>query len=371
VSELDDDDDPASTAWAFEMIDRIQRGARIGRETAARRPRRAELADSLRLWTALVSARVAAEIGAPPGQAGDGDNVLGPFSEHAWRPSSRSAAAAERQQLLELGWPESFLSPGETDDYDHVCLYVRRIEEGLLDHLRALCRLLDDDRSTRSMLVLGRVVLDGSAHVKHLTDPNVGAVERLLRALNYELGLLGIAYQDAVESGNVEDVAAFDGRLEEINRIVGPRVGQQVAWRDRSRGAPRIGNPRRGEIIKTALEGSASAFRTFSAAVHMQEDAGFRFLTGVGPWNDPHGQSRVILYLLHGLAPVVQAQELIARHLGWDFSPVDAATPDLLARWADGAGLNDAEIRRQILDEWGEPDPNATLPPQPPAADDT
>ena len=62
----------------------------------------------------------------------------------------------------------------------------------------------------------------------------------------------------------------------------------------------------------------------------MQEDAGFRFMTGTNAWADPHGFSRIILFLLHGLTPVVQAQELTGRYMGWDFSPAEAAGPDLL-----------------------------------------
>lgn len=359
--------DPESEPWIQRFMDYNARGARWGREVARRRPTRAHLAGVLRVWTGLLNVRLQAEANAST--QGLADAVPGrEVDRTAWRPHSGARAEIERAVLVAEGWDESFLTPADEDDFDHVGLACRHIVEGLIDHLRALAVLLETDRVRRAALVLGRVLLDGAANANHLLDPNITASQRLIRCLNYELRRLGEDYEVAQAEENSTLLEQIEARVAEIDKQASAAVKISVAWpgKTKGRGLPRLG-PRDKDIVVTALNGSRSVLHTLSSAVHVQEDAGFRLGIGVGVIkDDPHAASRIVLYLTYVIVAVVQLQERIALYFGWDLSPVAAATPNLLAIWTAGAGMSDTEIRAAIRQDWGESDPNDEPVPWPP-----
>lgn len=356
------DEEAAEEEWSEERIrlfvEQLHEGAEVGKKLAAARTQRDQLGQMLMPWVDLLDATLGmatsqqAEVAQAKGIVWEHAGPEFPteyqtVDERAWRGAPSSLAERDLMDWRAAGWPWSALQPSHQQDRGPVLHLGRRMVEASMDHLRGLAVLMQDERVTRSPLVLARVVLDGVAHVFQLIDLEITSEERLRRAFNEVLARAGDDYASAAREGDSDGMVDAEAEIEAM--FTAAEGHWPCTWNKVRRRSPYLGEPpaSTAKMIDLLLEG-ASLWGLLSGAVHNKEDEGWRIMLGAARFDNPHRGSYVALHTLGAILGIVKLTEALETYTGWDLSPVRQNNQSLCELWADGGGMFD-EMRRTII----------------------
>jgi hypothetical protein len=151
----------------------------------------------------------------------------------AWRPSADSTATKEFATLVSAGVLEDALRNRGREDFSRTVSVARRLTESVIENLRNLALLLQDESAVRTPIALGRIVLDANARLWYVLEPNLDAFERVRRTLNEELSSIAHGYR-ALSDEDADALSNFEQRISEI-RSVAVSCGFSSFQRMRSR----------------------------------------------------------------------------------------------------------------------------------------
>lgn len=223
-----------------------------------------------------------------------------------------------------------------------------------LDHLKAMETLLASPGSVYAPLTLARSVMEISAQVWYLVEPEIGPEERAIRHVNRRLQSL---WEQMQIPGKATDEAAEKMRRQARARMddivqAARACGIQARGRGDERRPPAVGTPLKSTT--TLVEECVSAasprlgplfWRFYSAVTHGQSHGLLASFTAVGPDSGAPDVTGVSFGQIQ-LAPTdaaiqtagaplaaISMLERLFTLLGWDDSELKAAKFSVLTTW--------------------------------------
>lgn len=335
-----------------EMKIDLEVGAMIGPLIAQRRPGRREMGANL-----IALGDVAEEsIEECLDIESDGDQEL-----HAdqWLLPEGSPGSVEDRELRSGTWAKVATVMRSSDrDPGRILIMARYLTYAVIDNLRSVGILLQDPRSIRAPFAMARVTIDAQAQLFHVVEPQLIAVDRLKRCLNLQLTALALDVKADVKAGDPEQADqhfADAVELMDAAQSSGAKLSKENSGVERQ---VRLIQPQADPTdIRTALHSAfegGESWHFLSTVVHTQDDSGFRLMTGLDGFENPHADSIMAIRLFDVLVGFERCIEALSAYTTWDLQPVNDAIAQILPIWHAAGGARDDKIRLGVEAEFAD-----------------
>lgn len=335
-----------------EMMIDLKVGAMIGPLITQRRPGRREMGANL-----IALADVADEsISECLDVEFDGDQE--PHVDQ-WLLPKDSPGSVQDRELRSSPWAKVATVTRSSDrDPGRILIMARYLAHAVIDNLRSVGILLQDPRSIRAPFAMARVTIDAQAQLFHVVEPQLLAQDRLKRCLNLQLAALALDVKADVKAGDLEQADQDFAKAVELMDAAqssGAKLSKENSKVERQ---VRLIQPQADPAdIRTALHSAfedGESWHFLSTVVHTQDDSGFRLMTGLDGFDNPHADSIMAIRLFGVLVGFERCIEALSAYTTWDLQSVNDTIAQILPIWHAAGGGRDDKIRLGVEAEFSE-----------------